>query len=51
MAMNPDLAHLQCFARGQYVQFVILSLASAGIFAVLYLIALSVTLQLTKLPS
>lgn len=43
-----DAMHQQRIARGQYVQFAIISLSSAGIFAVLYLIAHSVTLWLKK---
>jgi hypothetical protein len=46
-----DAMHRQRIARGQYVQFAILSLASAGIYPVLYLIAHAVTLWLKKLPS
>ncbi|CAN5469430.1 hypothetical protein BH11ACT7_BH11ACT7_06230 [soil metagenome] len=46
-----DAMHLQRIARGQYVQFAIISLSSAGIFAVLYLIAHSVTLWLKKSSS
>jgi hypothetical protein len=44
-----DAMHEQRVARGQYVQFAIISLASAGIFAVLYLIAHSTTRWLKRL--
>lgn len=43
-----DAMHLQRIARGQYVQFGILSLASAGIFAVCYLGGHSVTLLVKR---
>ncbi|CAN5617176.1 hypothetical protein BH10ACT9_BH10ACT9_56900 [soil metagenome] len=44
-----DARHEQRVARGQYVQFAIVSLASAGLFAVLYLIAHSTTRWLKRL--
>ncbi|WP_199254048.1 hypothetical protein [Mycolicibacterium mengxianglii] len=43
-----DAMHLQRIARGQHVQFAILSLASVGIFPVLYVIAHWVTLRVKK---
>ncbi|AQA02031.1 hypothetical protein BVC93_05845 [Mycobacterium sp. MS1601] len=46
-----DAMHQQRIARGQVAQFVLLSLASAGIFPVLYLLAHSTTLRLGNSPN
>ncbi|WP_197378350.1 hypothetical protein [Mycolicibacterium mengxianglii] len=43
-----DAMHLQRIARGQYLQFAVLALVSAGIFPVLYVIAHWVTLRVKK---
>lgn len=43
-----DAMHRQRIARGQYVQFAILSLASAGLFPLFYLIAHAATLRLKQ---
>ena len=43
-----DAMHLQRIARGQHVQFAILSLASVGTFPVLYVIAHWITLRVKK---
>jgi hypothetical protein len=45
-----DAMHRQRIARGQYVQFAIPSLASAGLYPLLYVVAHAATLRLPRAP-